>query len=256
VADTIVAPYNVIPEVDETVACVIVEVVAANMGLVPPLPGFIEGLRAACDEAGALLIFDEVITGFRLGPAGATGLLGVAPDLWTFGKVIGGGLPVGAFGGRRDVLSVLAPDGPVYQAGTLSGNPLATAAGLAVLQAVSPDDYAALAGRAARLGAGLTEAIRSARLPVTAPVRGPLVGLFFTDEPVSDYAGARASVANGLYGRFFRAMLERGVALAPGPYETIFPGLAHSDEVIETVVAVAAEAAAAVAAAGAGTAGG
>jgi glutamate-1-semialdehyde 2,1-aminomutase len=247
VADTIVAPYNVVPPLDETVACVIVEVVAANMGLVPPAPGFIEGLRAACDEAGALLIFDEVITGFRLGPAGATTLVGVAPDLWTFGKVIGGGLPVGAFGGRRDVLSVLAPEGPVYQAGTLSGNPLATAAGLAVLEAVGPDDYSALADRAARFAAGLAEAISSARLPVTTPVRGPLVGLFFAEEPVTDYAGARAAVANGLYARFFGAMLERGVALAPGPYETIFPGLAHTDEVLDTVVAVAAEAAAAVA---------
>ncbi len=247
VADTIVAPYNVVPPLDETVACVIVEVVAANMGLVPPLPGFIEGLRAACDEAGALLIFDEVITGFRLGTGGAGVRTGVSPDLWCFGKVIGGGLPVGAFGGRSDVLSVLAPEGPVYQAGTLSGNPLATAAGLAVLEAVGPDDYAALAGRAGRFAAGLADAIRSARLPVTTPVTGPLVGLFFADEPVTDYAGARATVANGLYARFFTAMLERGVALAPGPYETMFPGLAHSDEILDTVVAVAAEAAAAVA---------
>ena len=125
-------------------ACVIVEVVAANMGLVAPVHGFIEGLRRACDEAGALLIFDEVITGFRLGPGGASAWSGVRPDLWCFGKVIGGGLPVGAFGGRADVLAVLAPDGPVYQAGTLSGNPLATAAGLAVLEAVGPADYADL----------------------------------------------------------------------------------------------------------------
>ena len=133
VADTEVVPYNVVPELDERVACVIVEPVAANMNLVAPAPGFLEGLRAACDAAGALLIFDEVITGFRLGPAGATGWSGVTPDLWCFGKVIGGGLPVGAFGGRRDLMAALAPAGPVYQAGTLSGNPLATAAGLAVL---------------------------------------------------------------------------------------------------------------------------
>jgi len=247
VADTIVAPYNVVPPVDETVACVIVEVIAANMGLVPPVPGFVEGLRRACDEAGALLIFDEVITGFRLGPGGASAWSGVRPDLWLFGKVIGGGLPVGAFGGRAEILSVLAPDGPVYQAGTLSGNPLATAAGLAVLEAVGPADYADLSGRAARFAAGLEEAIRSAHLPVTAPVMGPLVGLFFSDDPVIDYPGARAAVAGGLYAPFFAAMLDRGVALAPGPYEVMFPGLAHTDEVLETVVATAAEAARAVA---------
>jgi glutamate-1-semialdehyde 2,1-aminomutase len=246
VADTIVAPYNVVPPVDETVACVIVEVVAANMGLVAPVPGFVEGLRRACHEAGALLIFDEVITGFRLGPGGASAWSGVTPDLWCFGKVIGGGLPVGAFGGRRDVLGVLAPDGPVYQAGTLSGNPLATAAGLAVLGAVGPSDYEALAGRAARFATGLVEALGSAHLPVVAPVTGPLVGLFFGTEPVTDYAGARATVANGLYARFFGAMLERGVALAPGPYEAMFPGMAHSDAVLDTVLSAAADAAVAV----------
>ena len=150
VADTEVVPYNIVPALDERVACVIVEPVAANMNLVPPLPGFLEGLRAACTASGALLIFDEVITGFRLGPAGATGWSGVTPDLWCFGKVIGGGLPVGAFGGRRDLLAELAPGGPVYQAGTLSGNPLATAAGLAVLDDVGPADYEALAARAWR----------------------------------------------------------------------------------------------------------
>ncbi len=144
VADTVVVPYNVVPALDERVACVIVEPVAANMGVVAPAPGFLQGLRTACDEAGALLVFDEVITGFRVGPGAMSTISGVTPDLWCFGKVIGGGLPVGAFGGRRDVLSVLAPDGPVYQAGTLSGNPLATAAGLAVLEAVSADDYTAL----------------------------------------------------------------------------------------------------------------
>ena len=150
VADTEVVPYNVVPELDERVACVIVEPVAANMNLVPPRPGFLEGLRAACTASGALLIFDEVITGFRLGPAGATGWSGVTPDLWCFGKVIGGGLPVGAFGGRRDLMAELAPGGPVYQAGTLSGNPLATAAGLAVLGEVGPADYEALAAHASR----------------------------------------------------------------------------------------------------------
>jgi glutamate-1-semialdehyde 2,1-aminomutase len=243
VADTIVAPYNVVPALDETVACVIVEVIAANMGLVPPAPGFIEGLRAACDQAGALLIFDEVITGFRLGPGGASAVVGVRPDLFCFGKVIGGGLPVGAFGGSREILSVLAPEGPVYQAGTLSGNPLATAAGRAVLGAVTPADYTALSHQAARLAEGLVKAITPARLPVSAPVMGPLVGLFFSDDPVTDYAGARAAVANGLYAKFFAAMLDQGVALAPGPYEAMFPGLAHTDDILEAVLLAAAEAA-------------
>ncbi|MBV8979828.1 MAG: glutamate-1-semialdehyde 2,1-aminomutase, partial [Acidimicrobiia bacterium] len=148
VADTVVVPYNVVPDVGDDVACVIVEPVAANMGLVPPAPGFLEGLRAACDAAGALLIFDEVITGFRLGAGGAQGRYGVTPDLSCFGKVIGGGLPLAAFGGRSDVMDLLAPEGPVYQAGTLSGNPLATAAGLAVLDALDEGAYRMLAGRA------------------------------------------------------------------------------------------------------------
>lgn len=246
VADTIVAPYNVVPTVDETVACVIVEVVAANMGLVAPAPGFIEGLRRACDDAGALLIFDEVITGFRLGPGGATDWCGVRPDLWCFGKVIGGGLPVGAFGGRRQVLEVLAPDGPVYQAGTLSGNPLATAAGLAVLERFGPPDYEGLCGRAARFARRLAEVIGSAGVGVQTPVVGPLVGIFFSEEPITDYAGARESVANGLYSRFFGGMLERGVALAPGPYEVMFPGLTHTDDILDIVVDAAGETAKAV----------
>jgi glutamate-1-semialdehyde 2,1-aminomutase len=248
VADTLVVPYNVVPRVDERVACVIVEVVAANMGVVAPQPGFVQGLRRACDEVGALLVFDEVITGFRLGTGGATAWCGVTPDLWCFGKVIGGGLPMGAFGGRRDVLGVLAPDGLVYQAGTLSGNPLATAAGLAVLGAVSPAQYGALTGRAARFATELAAAVSAAGLAVTVPVVGPLVGLFFGETAVTDYVTARSSVALGRYGPFFTAMLERGVALAPGPYEAMFPGLAHDDDVLDVVVAAAAESAAVVAA--------
>ncbi|MHB8681520.1 MAG: glutamate-1-semialdehyde 2,1-aminomutase [Acidimicrobiales bacterium] len=244
VADTMVVPYNVVPELDEHVACVIVEPVAANMGLVEPAPGFLQGLRDACDAAGALLVFDEVITGFRIGRGGATARLGVTPDLWCFGKVIGGGLPVGAFGGRAEVLAVLAPDGPVYQAGTLSGNPLATAAGLAVLEHVGDDDYAVLADRAARLAAGLGDAFARAGVPARVPVVGPLVGIFFGDAVVHDYAGARASAANGAYRDFFTAMLQRGVALAPGPYEVLFPGLAHTEAEIDAVVEAAADAAA------------
>ncbi len=259
VADTVVAPYNVVPELDDRVACVIVEAVAANMGLVPPAPGFLEGLRAACDATGALLIFDEVITGFRLGEGGAAAWSGVRPDLWCFGKVIGGGLPVGAFGGREDVLAVLAPLGPVYQAGTLSGNPLATAAGRTVLEELTPDRYAALAGAVApfadALRTVLDDALRAAgttdgagrRLTARVPVAGPLFGLFFVPEgepDVSDYEGAVASAATGRYARFFRAMLDRGVALAPGPYEVAFPSLAHGSAEYDRTLECAAESAA------------
>ena len=250
VADTEVVPYNIVPEIDEGVACVIVEPVAANMNLVPPEPGFLEGLRAACTASGALLIFDEVITGFRLGPAGATGWSGVTPDLWCFGKVIGGGLPVGAFGGRRDLLAELAPGGPVYQAGTLSGNPLATAAGLAVLDHVGPADHEALATRVALFAKDLESTVAAGGLAVVAPVVGPLVGLFVAEAdsaPLAapiDYEGARALAGGDTYARFFHAMLRRGVALAPGAYEVMFPGMAHDEDVLAHVVAAAGEAAA------------
>jgi len=255
VADTEVVPYNVVPALDERVACVIVEPVAANMNLVAPAPGFLEGLRAACDAAGALLIFDEVISGFRLGPDGATGWSGVRPDLWCFGKVIGGGLPVGAFGGSRELLRALAPEGPVYQAGTLSGNPLATAAGLAVLGEVAPADYEALSARVAVFAKELESAIAGGGLSVAAPSVGPLVGLFVAPAsdgplvPPTDYVSSRTVAGNGVYPRFFHAMLRRGVALAPGPYEVLFPGLAHDDAVLGRVVEAAAGAAAEVAAA-------
>jgi glutamate-1-semialdehyde 2,1-aminomutase len=239
VAETIVAPYNVVPELDERVACVIVEPVAANMGLVPPAAGFLEGLRRACDDAGALLIFDEVITGFRLARGGAVEHTGVHPDLWTFGKVIGGGLPVGAFGGRRDVMESLAPVGPVYQAGTLSGNPLATAAGLAALSQLDDAAYERLSVNAFRLAAGFEQIIREADVAVHVPVVGPLLGLFFTDEVVRNYDEARAAADNGVYGRFFRAMLDAGVAIAPGPDEVVFPSLSHSDDDIARTLEVA-----------------
>jgi glutamate-1-semialdehyde 2,1-aminomutase len=252
VADTVVVPYNVVPELTDEVACVIVEPVAANMNLVAPLPGFLAGLRAACDAVGALLIFDEVITGFRIGTGGATVWSGVTPDLWCFGKVIGGGLPVGAVGGSRDLLSSLAPQGPVYQAGTLSGNPLATAAGLAVLSEVTDEDYAALVSRVAVFAAHLAAAISDGGLAVIAPVIGPLVGLFLAPasrgvsgqlaSPV-DYVTAHEYAADGVYARFFHAMLRRGVALAPGAYEVMFPGMSHSEEVLESVVSVAGDAA-------------
>jgi glutamate-1-semialdehyde 2,1-aminomutase len=249
VADTVVAPYNVVPELDERVACVIVEPVAANMNLVAPAPGFLEGLRAACDAAGTLLIFDEVISGFRLGPDGATGWSGVTPDLWCFGKVIGGGLPVGAFGGRGALMAELAPAGPVYQAGTLSGNPLATAAGRAVLGAVGPADYETLCARTAVFAKDLESALGAGGLAACVPTVGPLVGLFVAPadaapiSPPLNYEEARAVVAHGTYRAFFHAMLRRGVALAPGPYEVLFPGMAHDEAVLARVVEAAGEAA-------------
>jgi glutamate-1-semialdehyde 2,1-aminomutase len=242
VAETVVAPYNVVPEVGADVACVIVEPVAANMGLIEPAPGFLEGLRAACDRAGALLIFDEVITGFRVAPGGATELYGVTPDLWCFGKIIGGGLPVGAFGGRRDVMDHLAPGGPVYQAGTLSGNPLATAAGLAVLQLLDDSVYATVFKRAEALAGGLAKVMADAGVAAQVPVVRSLVGVFFGEAPVTDYDGAKASADTGTYARLFGGLLQRGIAMAPGPYEVLFPSAAHSEDDIEATVEAAREA--------------
>ena len=247
VADTIVAPYNVVPTLDDEVAAVIVEPIAANMGLVAPLPGFLEGLRAECDRVGALLIFDEVITGFRVAAGGAQELLGVTPDLTTFGKVIGGGLPVGAFGGRAEIMAVLAPLGPVYQAGTLSGNPLATAAGCCALEQLAPASYGALAERVERFAQALAEAIGGAGLAVQVPVAGTLVGLFFGDQPATDYPSAQRT-DEACYAALFHEMLDRGVALAPGAYEIMFPGTTHRDDVLDQVVTAAAGAAKAVAA--------
>jgi glutamate-1-semialdehyde 2,1-aminomutase len=221
---------------------VIVEPVGANMGLVPPAPGFLEGVRAACDRSGALLIFDEVITGFRVAYGGAQETSGVVADLTTFGKVIGGGLNIGAYGGRRDVMHQVAPLGPVYQAGTLSGNPVATAAGLAVLELLDANAYVVLAAKARRLADGLRKAIETAGLPIDVPVVGPLLGLHFSTRPAVDYVTARTT-DEALYGAFFHAMLRRGVALAPGPYEIAFPGLAHSDDDIDDVIGAAEEAA-------------
>jgi glutamate-1-semialdehyde 2,1-aminomutase len=217
------------------------------MGLVAPRPGFLEGLRAECDRVGALLVFDEVITGFRLGLGGAQARYGVRPDLTCLGKVIGGGLPIAAFGGRADVMTCLAPVGPVYQAGTLSGNPLATAAGLAALGALDGAAYDQLSARAARLGAGLAHAFGEHDIAATVPVVGPLVGLHFSATPAVDYGSARTT-DTARYAAFFHALLARGVALAPGPYEVLFPGLAHDEAVIDAVVDAAHDAARAVAA--------
>ena len=246
VADTVVAPYNRVPELDDTVAAVIVEPVAANMGLVAPAPGFLEGLRTACDAAGALLVFDEVITGFRLAPGGAAEHFGVTPDLWCFGKVIGGGLPVGAFGGRWDVMEHLAPLGGVYQAGTLSGNPLAMAAGLATLELLDGGAHARLTATATRLADGLADAFAGAGLTAILPRVGPLLGVFFGPTAPTNFDEAEALAENGAYPKVFHALLERGVALAPGAYEALFPSLAHDDEVVEATISAAADAAAAV----------
>ena len=241
VADTVVAPYNVVPEIGDDVAVVVVEPVAANMGLVPPDPGFLQGLRDACDAAGALLMFDEVITGFRLGVGGATEWSGVRPDLWCFGKVIGGGLPVGAFGASAEVMSHLAPGGSVYQAGTLSGNPLATAAGLAALSQLDGAAYERIRATAASLADGLAAAFAEAGVPAVVPRVETLVGIFFGDRQPRDADEATASVDLRRYPTFFAGMLARGVALAPGPYEVLFPSLAHTAEDVERTVSAAAE---------------
>jgi glutamate-1-semialdehyde 2,1-aminomutase len=242
VRDTRVVPYNVVPTLDGDVACVIVEPIAANMGLIPPEPGFLEGLRAECDRVGALLIFDEVITGFRVARGGAQELLGVTPDLTTLGKVIGGGLNVGAYGGRADVMAVVAPLGPVYQAGTLSGNPLATAAGLAALDLLDEAAYDRLRGRAETLAGHLRAAFDAGGLAGHVPVASTLVGLYLGDTSPRDYDGARATDEKR-YAALFHALLDRGVAIAPGAYEVLFPGLAHGDDVLAEVGAAAAEAA-------------
>ena len=249
VADTLVVPYNTVPELDERVACVIVEPVAANMNLVLPRPGFLEGLRRACDEAGALLVFDEVITGFRVGPATASVLTGVVPDLWCFGKVVGGGLPIGAFGGPRALMEALAPAGPVYQAGTLAGNPLATAAGLAVLAEVTDADYDALAARVTRFSRALAEAVRAGGLSAGAPAIGALMGLYVGPPPGAeleapfDYDGSRAVASAGVYPAFFHALVRRGVLVAPSAYEAIFCGFSHGEAELELAVEAAGEAA-------------
>ncbi|CAG4933036.1 unnamed protein product, partial [Acidithrix sp. C25] len=243
IADTMVFEYNTVPTLDESVAAVIVEPVAANMNLVLPVAGFLEGLRAECDRVGALLIFDEVITGFRVGFGGASKHFGVTPDLWCFGKVIGGGLPIGAFGGRGEVMSKLAPIGPVYQAGTLSGNPVATAAGIAALSLLDESSYLMLAGRSKALGEGLSKVFSDVGVNVVVSVFESLLGLFFLDTAPRNYSESKVSGDSGLYSIFFREMLRRGVAFAPGAYEVIFPSLAHSWDDIEWTVDIASAAA-------------
>jgi len=249
VADTVVLDFNDTDTLEAAfarhgheIAAVLVEPVAANMGLVPPLPGFLERLRTLCDAHGSLLVFDEVITGFRLGPAGAQGRFGITPDLSIFGKVLGGGLPLAAIGGPAAIMDELAPLGPVYQAGTLSGNPLATAAGLAVLDLLTDDVYVTLEARATALCEGLQRVLTAAGLAVTVPRSFTLAGLFFTETPVRSYDDAQAS-DTATYARFFHAMLDRGVYLAPSAFEAIFPSLAHTDADISRTIDIAAAAA-------------
>jgi len=245
-ADTITLPYNDLSAVEtafssvgDSIAAVVVEPVAGNMGVVPPKPGFLQGLREITRQYGALLIFDEVITGFRLAYGGAQSVYGVMPDLTTLGKIIGGGLPVGAYGGRRDIMEMVAPAGPVYQAGTLSGNPVAMAAGLATLEELrKPGTYQRLEELSAQLEEGLSAAAKDAGVPVTVNRVGSMLTCFFTDAPVTDYASAKRS-DTARYAGFFWAMAERGVYLAPSQFEAAFVSLAHSPEDIEATVSAA-----------------
>ena len=248
VADTIVVPYNDLDAVREAatmagddLAAILVEPVAANMGLVLPADDFLEGLREVCEERGALLVFDEVITGFRLGPGGAQERFGVRADLVLMGKVLGGGLPVGAVGGPAATMERLAPIGPVYQAGTLSGNPLAMAAGIATLSMIRADLslYERIQERARSLVRALVDAAdTAARVPVAAAAVGGLAGFFFAEDEVTDYEGAAATDAE-TYARFFRAMLERGVYLPPSRFEALFVSAAHTEEHIDRLATAA-----------------
>ncbi len=226
----------------DEIACIIVEPVAGNMNCIPPVPGFLEGLREICDAHGALLIFDEVMTGFRVALGGAQAVYGVTPDLTTLGKIIGGGMPVGAFGGRRDVMAKISPLGPVYQAGTLSGNPVAMTAGLKTLELISaPGFYEDLGTKTRQLTEGLKAAARAAGIPLTTNQVGGMFGLFFTEaEQVKDYEGATAcDVAR--FRAFFHAMLARGQYLAPSAFEAGFVSAAHSQADIQATLTAAAE---------------
>lgn len=242
-------PYNDLEQVadfmrsnGQEVAAVILEPVAANMGVVIPKPGFLEGLRKLCDESGALLIFDEVITGFRLAPGGAQQLFGVMPDLTCLGKIIGGGLPVGAYGGKRDIMMKMAPEGDVYQAGTLSGNPLAMSAGLATLELLQEEDvYPLLEEKASYLVNGLREAAESVGVVMWSSRIGSLGCGFFTGKPVHDFSSALESDTRA-YAIFFQEMLRRGVYMAPSQFEAFFVGLAHEKADLDRTIEAAREA--------------
>jgi glutamate-1-semialdehyde 2,1-aminomutase len=241
-ADTLLATYNDLASVEAlfkahpgSIAAVIVEPIAGNIGVVPPEAGFLAGLRDLCARRGALLIFDEVISGFRASASGAQGVLGIRPDLTCLGKIIGGGLPVGAYGGRANLMALVSPEGPVYQAGTLSGNPLAMTAGLWALGRLTPKLYKDLARRGTLLAAGLADAARAARVPLQVNAFGSLVTPFFTSAPVRDYASALGA-DTAAYGRFFRAMLKRGIYPPPSQFEAWFLSAAHSDRDVAATV--------------------
>jgi glutamate-1-semialdehyde 2,1-aminomutase len=245
-AQTVTLTYNDLGQVQQAfaeigadIAGVIVEPVAGNMNCIPPAPGFLEGLRALCDQYGSVLIFDEVMTGFRVAPGGAQELYKVRPDLTTLGKIIGGGMPVGAFGGRRAIMEKLAPLGPIYQAGTLSGNPVAMTAGLATLDLIStPRFHADLAAKTQRLCDGLVVAAQETGISLTANHVGGMFGIFFTNETVTTYAQAVACDIER-FKAFFHGMLAEGVYLAPSAFEAGFLSSAHTEEDIETTLAAA-----------------
>ncbi|HUI47170.1 MAG TPA: glutamate-1-semialdehyde 2,1-aminomutase, partial [Acidimicrobiia bacterium] len=246
VADTLVVPYNDVAALDaalaehgDRTAAILVEPVAANMGLVPPADGFLAALRERATRHGVLLVFDEVITGFRVGSGGAQARYGITPDLSIFGKVIGGGLPLAAVGGRADVMDELAPLGAVYQAGTLSGNPLATAAGLAVLSRLDDASYSALERVAERLADGLRKVFADRGIAAQVTRAFTLVGVFFADAPVTDYAAAQRA-DHARYAGLFHALLDRGIFFPPSGYEALFPSLAHTEADIDDTVDAAA----------------
>jgi glutamate-1-semialdehyde 2,1-aminomutase len=247
-ADTLLASYNDLASVeslfagpDARIAAVIVEPIAGNMGLVPPADGFLRGLRDLCTRHRSVLIFDEVISGFRASAGGAQKLFGITPDLTCLGKIIGGGLPVGAYGGRADIMALVAPAGPVYQAGTLSGNPLAMTAGIWALERLTPKLFKDLARRGAMLAAGLADAARDANVPLQVNAFGSLLTPFFTTAPVRDYAAALSSNTTS-YAAFFRGMLARGIYPPPSQFEAWFLSAAHTDRDIRQTIAAAKDA--------------
>jgi glutamate-1-semialdehyde 2,1-aminomutase len=243
--NTLVSPYNNTEAVTQLfgrypgeIAAVIVEPVAANMGVVPPQPGFLDSLRRLTADNGALLIFDEVITGFRVAYGGAQAIYGITPDLTCLGKIIGGGLPVGAYGGKREIMEMIAPIGPVYQAGTLSGNPLAMTAGIATLQALSrPGVYQRLEEAASLLEAGIAKAVSSSDIKLNISRFGSLLTIFFTDSPALDYESV-SGADTALFGRFFQQLLSQGIYWPPSQFEAAFVSLAHSDEDIQNTIVV------------------
>jgi glutamate-1-semialdehyde 2,1-aminomutase len=239
---TLTSPFNdleaasrIVSKMKGKIAAIIVEPVVGNSGFILPVPGFLEGLRKLADESGALLIFDEVMTGFRIALGGATERFGVTPDLTTLGKVIGGGLPVAAYGGRRDIMELIAPVGPVYQAGTLSGNPLAMAAGIATLSMLTPELHARIEARTRAMVEGLQMIAKHRRIALTADSAGSMWGFFFSSRTVKNFAEAKQSNVE-LFRRFFHAALRRGVYVAPSPFEACFMSAAHSDADIGTAL--------------------